>query len=314
MTPPPPSSTSSTFFTTNGGDIILRAGPDPDSKRDFRVHKVILSLASPVFEDMFGFPQPPDHTSNEQLPIVDIPEPPKVVDLILRLIYPGVEPPKITNLAILSVLFSATDKYNIASIYPVLKDALKTFLPLRPFGVYVVACRFGFSEEAKEAARLGNTRNIIYQGFDEEVQHISSIDLLRWVRFVQKREIQGRARIEELLDWGIQDEDTGCNHGDGGKTFYSNLERAVGDAFARNPSLGSKDLFAVLDTIPDPPPSCPPRSDSAEFCREYGEREMFDCPLFPMAVRNNLVEVAAELDTLNRTILNEAFGEGIGNS
>ena len=90
---------------------------------------------------MFAFPQPPNETLNEehQLPIIDITELPNVIDKILRLIYPGVEPPKVTGIPILTALLSAADKYNITSIYPILKDTLKTFLPNRSFRVYVVA-------------------------------------------------------------------------------------------------------------------------------------------------------------------------------
>ena len=100
------------FFTTDDGDIILRAGTEPDSKHDFRAHKLILSLASPVFKDMFAFPQPPSQISNEphQLHVIDVLDPPEVLDLVLRFVYPGVEPPKITDLSVLSTLLSATDK------------------------------------------------------------------------------------------------------------------------------------------------------------------------------------------------------------
>jgi len=75
---PPPPSMSPTFFTTKNGDIILRAGPVSGLRHDFRVHKLILCLASPVFKDMFIFPQPPYKDQNEghRFPIVDILEPP----------------------------------------------------------------------------------------------------------------------------------------------------------------------------------------------------------------------------------------------
>ena len=309
--PTPSMSSSSTFFTTTDGDVILHAGPEPNSKHDFRVHKLILSLASPVFKDMFAFPQPPDQTLNEQqLSIVDILESPKVIDTILRLVYPGVEPPKIVDIPTLSASLSAADKYNITSIYPVFKDTLKTFLPHHSFGVYVVACRFGFVEEAKKAAKLGNTQSIMYPGLDEEVRHISSTDLLRWVRFVQERETKGREITERLLDWDRQDEGARCAHGEGGETFYSRLEKAVGNAFASNPSVGRKDLFDVLDTVPDSPPGCKPPSMSAEFYRDYGEEEVFNCPLLPMTIRHNLVTIAVELEVLNRSMLDQAFREG----
>lgn len=112
----------STFFTTDDGDVILRAGSKSDTQHDFHVHKFIISLASPVFKDMFTFPQPPGQSSDEQyqLPVVDIPETPEVLDIILRFIYPGIESPKITKQSTLTASLLAADKYDIASIYTLL--------------------------------------------------------------------------------------------------------------------------------------------------------------------------------------------------
>ena len=50
---------SPSLFTADDGDVLLCAGPKPESKHDFRVHKLILSLASPVFKDMFASPNHP---------------------------------------------------------------------------------------------------------------------------------------------------------------------------------------------------------------------------------------------------------------
>jgi len=318
MTPPlPPSSTPSTFFTANGGDVILRAGPDLRSKHDFRVHKVIISLASSVFEDMFGLPQPPGHGLNEayQLPIVDVPDSPDVLDKLLRLIYPGVEPPEIADIPTVTALLSAADKYNIMTIYPVLRDALKTFLRGDSFRAYVVACRFGFLEEAREAAKFGTVHHATWgRGLEEEVQHISSVDLLRWVTFVQQREDQGRLYIRDTLDWTQLGELSDCRHGEGGAAFYSRLRKAVKNAFAINPCVGSNDLFAVLDRVPDPPPGCPSLPNPGEFYRGYDDGDAFNCPLLPMSIRNSLIEIAEGLDDLRRASLDKIFGKELGSS
>jgi len=86
---------STSFFTTHDGEVIVRAGQGSGPTRDFRVHKFMLSLVSPVFKDMFTLPQPPNQNRNGEpdIPIVDIPDSPQVFDIILRFIYPGVEPP-----------------------------------------------------------------------------------------------------------------------------------------------------------------------------------------------------------------------------
>ena len=300
----------STFFATDDGDIVLRAGPQPDSKCDFRVHKLILSLASPVFKDMFAFPQ-----RSDQPPIVEVTDPPEVLDKLLRLIYPGVEPPTIDDLPTLTALLAAADKYNITSVYPILKNALKTFYQTSSFRAYVVACRFGFLEEAKEAAREGNAWSIIYGGISEEVRHISSTDVLRWFQLVQTREKKGRELVGVFLNWdNYVQEGAVCDHGEDGKTFYSCLEKATGDAFAFNPSVGRNDLFAVLDKIPDPPPACKSPPKSGEFYRGEDDQAAFNCPLQPMTIRNHLVVVAQRLSDLNCAMVARAFGNGTGSS
>ena len=299
------------FLTTDDGDVILRAGREPGPKHDFRVHKLILSLASPVFKDMFTLPQPPpDQSQNEQsdIPVVDVPDSPQDLDTILRLIYPGVELPVFTGLSTVSALFSIADKYNITSVYPILRGALKTTLPRNSFGMYIIACRFGFLEEAREAARVSNTKSILDGDYNEAIQSISSADLFRFVQFVQDRERTGRSKIEELLAWYHLCTKSSCAHWEDAKSFYFNLTKEVEDEFTSNPCVELKDLFEVFDRIPDPPPGCEPPRDAAEYYQDGGDDEPFSCPLLPMSIRNNLYEVVMELAMLNRRMLHEAFG------
>ena len=303
----------STFFTTDDGDVILRTCQEPGLTHDFRVHKFILSLASPVFKDMFTLPQPPDQNQSEehQLPTIDVLDPPQVLDTILRFIYPGAEFPTFLSLSTVSALLSAADKYNIASMYPVLRTALRANLPRDSFWVYAIACRFGFLEEAKEAARVSNTESILNGKYDEAVQHISSTDLFRFVRFVQEREHKGRSIIGRSLAWANLCLKSSCGHWEIAKDFYFHLEAEVEDAFSVNPCLEVKDLFGVFDRIVDPPRGCTPPPDTAEYYWTGGDEEPFSCPLVPMSIRNNLSEVVEELTVLNVKMLNEAFGMGI---
>ena len=318
------------FFTTDDGDVVLRVGTEPGSKHDFRVHKVILSLASPVFKDTFTFPQPPGQTLYEQhqLPVVEVLDPPEVMDTILRLIYPGVEPPKITELPTLSALFLIADKYNITSIYPTLREILKTFLPGRylpdydlpghyiaghPLWVYIIACRFGFSEEAKEAAKATRPDSFVSSDDHVDLCHISSTDLFRLIQFVQERERNGRRKIKMLLDPMDMEQDTSCGHGgEDAQDYYLRLEREVENAFVADPCVGPKDLFEVLDRVPDPPPGCKPRPKPAEWYYGDGDEDAFDCPLRPMTIRRRLVEIAENLYRDNDVMLRKFFGKGVG--
>lgn len=284
------------------------------SKRDFRVHKFILSLASSVFKDMFTFHQPPDQIISEEhgLPTVDVPDCPEDLDALLRIIYPGVESPEITNLPTLTGLFLAADKYNIPTLYSVLKETLWTFSRGYPFGAYIVACRFGFSEEARAATELGNMKGITDGKLNEEVRHISSVDALHWVQFIQGREKRELIKIQESLDWYTLRSRAKCNHGDGGHDFYSGLEGAVGGAFLANPRVESNDLFAVLDEVRDPPTSsCEPAPWAPNLHRgEFGDDgDGLDCPPQPGCIRDHLINLAWELYDINRSMLDEGFGK-----
>lgn len=305
-----------TFFTTADGDIILRASSESGSGHDFRVHRFILGLASPVFKDMFSLPQPPaqDQTEEQKPPIVDVTDPPEVLDAILRFVYPGVDLPKFTTLSFVSASLSTVDKYDLASMRTVLRDSLRTFLPRDSFQVYTIACRFGFLEEAKVAAMVSTPRSTITRDYKKEIQHLSSEDLSRFLRFVLMREDAGRSTIRSFLgassegignDLGDEDDE----HWDQAKGFYLHLTKAAEDAFAHNPCLELKDMLVALDKIPDPPHGCEPWSDPAEYCHETDCDSAFSCPLQPMFIRRIVTGLVQELKDLNLAMLEEVFGE-----
>ena len=71
------------FSNSPTADIVLRSG-GPKAV-DFRAHRAILSIASPVFETMFSLPQP---GTEKSLPVCDMSEDAKTLEVLLRLIYP----------------------------------------------------------------------------------------------------------------------------------------------------------------------------------------------------------------------------------
>ena len=80
---------SSYQFTADNADIVLRASRC-DVPREFRVHKTILSIASPVFKDMFDIPQPDSSATSTgpTVPVVDVDDTPEELENFLRMIYP----------------------------------------------------------------------------------------------------------------------------------------------------------------------------------------------------------------------------------
>lgn len=148
-------SDSSYTFDSPGADVVLRAPlrpEDPESTefKDFHVHKLILSIASTIFNDMFSVPQPTESGAN--LPVVHVVEPAEPFEIFLRLIYP-VDPPTITSLEIVDHLSLLAVKYMTSCVRAKLRQILVTPSSLNndPVWVYVIACRMELEEEAKVA-------------------------------------------------------------------------------------------------------------------------------------------------------------------
>ena len=164
------------------GDVILRATNGTDT-RDFRVHKLILTLASPVFKDMFTIPRPPSSSSNnDNVEIVDVIDPPRALDLILRFIYPS-SPPVIEDLTVLSECLVLADKYDIEAGLSRLRPSLKDFAKAEPLRVYAIACRLGFEKEMEVA--LSHSKSIDLLGLAELPDEFRFIPATAYHRFVR---------------------------------------------------------------------------------------------------------------------------------
>jgi hypothetical protein len=55
---------------------------------NFRVHKPVLAMASPVFKDLFSLPQPSDGESVDGLPMVQLSEDSDLLNTLLSMFYP----------------------------------------------------------------------------------------------------------------------------------------------------------------------------------------------------------------------------------
>ena len=141
-------------FDAPDADIILRALGPPS--RDFRVHKLLLSLASPVFKDMFSLPQfKPDRqvaSDDTETPsavgidVVEVTDPPKALEVILRMIYPFTPPSLNCNLDILVQCLIIADKYEIKGATARLRATLARTNVTQSLRVYAIASRFGFAD------------------------------------------------------------------------------------------------------------------------------------------------------------------------
>jgi len=238
-------------FTTEDGDVILCVGPDDT----FRVHKLVLSLASPVFKGLFQTAQPdqPDRSQGD-LPTIPITDPPESVDLLLRFIYPGVVPPVVTDPTTLSALLTIADKYCIQTILPIVKERLvnKEVLEKDPFAVYMVARRWGLTGVAKKAARGLTLPKVMASPSSKDPQNFTGDDFFRLVWFMQKRGEEGKLMIRGEIPYGndMHDVDSVVEV----QSFEQLIERIL-DEFEVNPCLDTERMVEVFANPPDPPQS-----------------------------------------------------------
>ncbi|KAL6302627.1 hypothetical protein BKA93DRAFT_827323 [Sparassis latifolia] len=146
------STTAPAPFNKSTASIILRTCENVE----FRAHKEVLSLASPVFEDMFAVPQPsvmaPEDVHAETgLPVISVTETSQTLDTLLRLCYP-MDDPVLENVDDACEALEAARKYQMDAIGTKLKMAFAGFVSKSPIRVYAIACTFKLESEAWAAA------------------------------------------------------------------------------------------------------------------------------------------------------------------
>ena len=141
-------------FNAPDADVILRSSDG----EELRAHRLILNLASPVFQGMFSLPQPTDPLP--QTPTIDIPEPFDTLRPFIQHLYPR-SPPKISDISMWAAIYTIADKYDAEMVTDLLRDMLiPRFLETSPLRVYALASRWGLEEEAKIASRKTLTMDI----------------------------------------------------------------------------------------------------------------------------------------------------------
>ncbi|RDB15360.1 hypothetical protein Hypma_004655 [Hypsizygus marmoreus] len=143
-------------FDNPKADVILRSSDKPPT--DFYVFKLLLSLASPFFDDAFTLPQPPksDNTTSS-IPVINMAEDRRTLELVLGFCYPIsiAEPPLVSSLEDLKLAMRAALKFEMKNIQSYLRRVLAEprFMECQPLRVFAIACHYGWAIEARKAAR-----------------------------------------------------------------------------------------------------------------------------------------------------------------
>ncbi|TFK46930.1 hypothetical protein OE88DRAFT_1666726 [Heliocybe sulcata] len=162
-------------FTAADADVVLRS-TQPDAT-DFRLHKCILALASPFFENMFSLPQP---SGADDLPVIDVSEQAAVLNAVLQFVYPVLDPAIETLDELLSVLTVAM-KYEFTAAVHNLRQLLVSprFVTVEPMKVFAIACRFDLDDEAKTASRYTLSTDVLTAPLTDDLKYLSAYSYRR---------------------------------------------------------------------------------------------------------------------------------------
>ncbi|KAI6164551.1 hypothetical protein EDD17DRAFT_1561129 [Pisolithus thermaeus] len=152
---------------------------------DFRFYKLLLSLASPFFANMFALPQPPplDSSADQMkygLPIIPVSESSVILRKLLSFCSPiyDTDVPALESLDIvMSYDMKRVGKFVVNMI------VAPHFLEKEPMRVFAIACRYRAEEETTIAARYMLRFAVWEPTYVAELDFISGSDYQRLVKY-----------------------------------------------------------------------------------------------------------------------------------
>jgi len=136
-------------FDDTRADLVLQSSDEVH----FRVFKIILSLASPIFADMFCIPLPASQRSDDETQVVTLSEDSNVLDVALRHLYPVRIPDDGGTLRDAGVLAEFARKYQVDALEKFIMRYLTDNVERDPVGVYAIAVTYGYKDIGAKAAR-----------------------------------------------------------------------------------------------------------------------------------------------------------------
>jgi BTB/POZ domain len=157
---------------------------------NFRVHKSVLTMASPVFRDLFSLHQPSGSESVDGLPVVKLTEDAELLNSLFSVLYP-------VHLAIpssyekLLYLLSACQKYDMDQVQSVIRAEVKRGGSPSPVGTevfraYAIASGKRLTPEMENAARLTLDHPMTFETLGEGLRLFEGSALQDLVRFRER--------------------------------------------------------------------------------------------------------------------------------
>ena len=202
-------------------NVIIRSS----DKVNFRVHKTLLSLASPVFERLLS-PQPYNGEFEDGLPVLHLAEDAGLVNSLVSLLYP-VAPEIPGSYDKVFALLAACQKYRMSSIQSYIRAEVKRGTFPAPVGVeafraYAIASSLGLVPEKESAARLALGHPMTFESLGDALRSFKGPVLRDLVRYRKRC----RDNLVTCLDSFVDDRSRckiweRCNKGHPPETFQS---------------------------------------------------------------------------------------------
>ncbi|OBZ74519.1 NADPH-dependent diflavin oxidoreductase 1 [Grifola frondosa] len=160
-------------------DIILRSSDGID----FRAHKILLAMSSPLFDGMFNIHGGSSNVGVPSTTMLSLPTP------ILE------------DLGDVSAVMEAAKKYHVDDAIARMSERLLAFVPKEPLRVYAIACYMDLEAEAEVAAKAApDTISLDLESFNQlGFNRITSGQLFRLMDFLRRRWTGGAAEFTDPI-------------------------------------------------------------------------------------------------------------------
>ncbi|KAG0709469.1 hypothetical protein DFH29DRAFT_821067 [Suillus ampliporus] len=197
----PAAKCASAPFDHAKADVILRSADGVE----FRVFKLFLSLSSPCFDGMFGIPQAPngspDQEMKDDLAVISVSEDSKTLDAFLRFCYPSTfaEDPILDSLTVALPVLTAARKYLLDLVEKKVCQVLLStkVLEREPLRCFAIARGARLKHETIVAARHTLRQPLIPAWF-AEINYITAADLLALFTYHRNCGIATQALADDL--------------------------------------------------------------------------------------------------------------------
>ncbi|KAL1693564.1 hypothetical protein GGG16DRAFT_123167 [Schizophyllum commune] len=194
-------------FDDAEADVILRSSDGVD----FRVHKLLLSLVSTFFRDMFSLPHvgqggPDDGdraTGGAQTPVVEVEENADLVEKFLRWCDPRCTPSPIATWEDVNALVMISIKYDAVSVSRRASEIVQgsALVARSPLRAYALAFQSNNRTLAQRAAKKASRAGLNTWQVSEEMKHMS---VLAYHRLLAYHLARSQRAVQIIEEWGCR--------------------------------------------------------------------------------------------------------------